>query len=84
MIKKIVRPVLCSRGRWLPLVLLAGVLIWPAPTLAANGWSGQVTPYIWAAGVGGNITPFRGGPTLTVDDSFSEILKDLDGACVFR
>lgn len=49
------------------------------PTLA-QAWSGQVTPYIWAPGLGGDITPFGGAPTLSFDKSISEVLKDSDGA----
>lgn len=56
------------------LVLSAG-----APAMAQD-WSGQITPYVWAAGVGGDITPFAGAPTLSIDSSVSEVLKDTDGA----
>lgn len=44
------------------------------------GWQGQITPYVWATGVGGNIKPFSGAPTVSFDRSFSETLKDLDAA----
>lgn len=44
------------------------------------GWSGQVTPYIWGSGIGGDVTPFTGAPTLSVDKSLSEVMEDLDGA----
>ena len=47
---------------------------------AGRGWSGQITPYVWAPGLGGDITPFRGAPTLSLDRSVSEVLKDSDGA----
>ncbi|WP_333814325.1 hypothetical protein [Tabrizicola sp.] len=49
------------------------------PALAED-WSGQVTPYVWAAGFGGDITPFTGAPTLSFDKSFSDVVDDLDGA----
>lgn len=49
------------------------------PALAEN-WSGQITPYVWAAGFGGDITPFTGAPTLSFDKGFSDVLDDLDGA----
>lgn len=45
-----------------------------------SGWTGQVTPYVWATGVGGTIRPFGGAPTVRIDKSFSEIIKDLDAA----
>lgn len=40
----------------------------------------QITPYIWATGVGGSATPFPGGPTFESSRSFSELLEDLDAA----
>lgn len=49
------------------------------PAKAAD-WSTQITPYIWATGIGGDITPFSGAPTLSIDKSFSSLVKDLDGA----
>lgn len=46
----------------------------------AEDWSAQITPYIWATGFGGDITPFTGAPTLSFDKSFSDVLEDLDAA----
>lgn len=43
-------------------------------------WVWQVTPYVWATGIGGDITPFTGAPTVKFDSSFGEVLKDLDAA----
>ncbi len=40
-------------------------------------WSGQVTAYGWATGLGGNLTPLPGGPTIAFDKSFGEVLDDL-------
>ncbi|MBP6018944.1 MAG: hypothetical protein KA735_05585 [Burkholderiaceae bacterium] len=37
----------------------------------------QVTPYLWAAGLDGHISPFRRGPTIGIDKSFSDVLSDL-------
>lgn len=52
-----------------------------APVAAQeSGWRGQVTPYVWASGVGGDITPFTGAPTFSADKSFLEVLEDLDAA----
>lgn len=42
--------------------------------------SGQITVYGWLAGVAGEITPIAGAPTLELDNSFGEVLKDLDAA----
>ncbi len=38
----------------------------------------QITPYAWATGLGGNLTV--GAQSVAIDKSFSDILKDLDGA----
>lgn len=40
----------------------------------------QITPYVWATGVGGDITPFTGAPTVSISKSFSDLVKDLDAA----
>ncbi|RWR34451.1 hypothetical protein D2T29_02585 [Sinirhodobacter populi] len=50
------------------------------PAAAQDGWTGQITPYAWASGLGGKLTPFGGAPTLSLDKSFSEVMEDLDGA----
>ena len=46
--------------------------------LAASDWIVQVTPYLWAAGMEGDVSPFRAGPTLHVDMPFSEIFENLN------
>lgn len=38
----------------------------------------QVTPYMWAAGLDGHISPFRRGPTIGVEKSFSDVMDDLN------
>lgn len=40
----------------------------------------QLTPYVWATGVGGTARPFAGAPVLDVDASFGDLLEDLDAA----
>lgn len=62
--------------------LLACAALVTAGTLpaAAEDWSAQITPYVWATGIGGDITPLAGAPSLSLDKSFSNILEDLDGA----
>ncbi|MFQ3595572.1 MAG: hypothetical protein SNJ63_05615 [Sphingomonadaceae bacterium] len=40
----------------------------------------QLTPYVWAAGIGGTAQPLPGGPTLRVSRSFGDLLDDLDAA----
>ena len=43
-----------------------------------RNWALQVTPYVWAAGLSGKVSPFRRGPTLSVDKSFSDVMRDLN------
>lgn len=40
----------------------------------------QVTIYGWLAGASGEFTPFAGAPTIAFDNSFGEVLEDLDAA----
>jgi hypothetical protein len=49
----------------------------PAPAEQRN-WALQVTPYLWAAGLSGDISPFRRAPTIGVDKSFSDVLDSLN------
>lgn len=65
------------------LAALASALFAPGVCAAPSniaGWHGQVTPYVWAAGLGGEIRPFMGAATIAVDKSFGELLSDLDAA----
>jgi hypothetical protein len=50
------------------------------PPIAVEGpsWALQITPYMWAAGLEGRISPFRHGPTIGVEKSFSDVLEDLN------
>lgn len=41
-------------------------------------WALQITPYMWAAGLKGDISPFRHGPTIGVEKSFSDVMHDLN------
>lgn len=60
--------------------LAAAMLALAGPVAAQETWSAQVTPYVWAVGLGGEITPFAGAPTVRFDKSFGEVLEDSDGA----
>ena len=58
-----------------------------APALAQSefgaddeGTTVQITPYVWASGFGGTIRPGSAAPSLQVDKSFGELLKDIDAA----
>ena len=47
---------------------------------AGSDWRFQVTPYAWATGLSGELTPYRGASTIAFQESFSDILDDLDFA----
>ena len=51
------------------------------PVVTEQGWTFAVAPYFWAAGMSGDIAQF-GPPTVDVDTSFSDILKNLDFAAM--
>jgi hypothetical protein len=50
----------------------------PDATPTARLWTLQITPYLWASGISGDISPFRRAPTIGIDKSFSDILDDLN------
>ena len=60
--------------------LISAVAPEPEP-VAAPGWTFAVTPYVWAAGLSGEIAQF-GLPTIDVDTAFSDILDHLDFAAM--
>lgn len=63
------------------LAAMAVIVLPVLPAAAQDGaWQGQATAYVWGAGLGGDVTPFTGAPTVEVDKSLSDVLDDLDGA----
>jgi hypothetical protein len=50
----------------------------PQPPLGASDWIVQVTPYLWASGMEGAISPFERAPTVDVDVPFSEVWDHLN------
>jgi hypothetical protein len=47
---------------------------------AAEPWVVQVTPYLWAAGIDGDVSPFEAAPSVHFEKTFSDILDDLNFA----
>lgn len=43
-----------------------------------SDWVVQISPYLWASGLKGNISPFRPGPTIPIEKGFSEVMEDLN------
>ncbi|MGN6307687.1 MAG: hypothetical protein ACTHNH_22935 [Mesorhizobium sp.] len=59
--------------------VLPGQPVEAAPLAAERpDWALQVTPYMWAAGLDGYISPFRRGPTIGIEKSFSDVMDDLN------
>lgn len=53
----------------------------PAPVPVSPSqpsWALQITPYLWGSGLDGAISPFRAGPTIGVEKSFSDVLDNLE------
>lgn len=48
------------------------------PQATHPNWALQITPYVWAAGLDGDISPFRRSPTIGVEKSFSDVMADLN------
>lgn len=65
-----------SAARWPAAALLAML----AAAADAQERKVQITPYVWGVGIGGSLTPLRGGPTLDFDEGLSDVLADLDSA----
>ncbi|ATX68000.1 hypothetical protein BG454_16990 [Roseinatronobacter bogoriensis subsp. barguzinensis] len=66
-------------------ILLAAVFGLTSLAGAAQAQTGpdtvyQITPYVWATGVGGDIRPRSGAGTVSISKSFSDLIKDLDAA----
>ncbi|TPW33362.1 hypothetical protein FJU08_02025 [Martelella alba] len=49
----------------------------PAPA-PASGWTYVVTPYLWGTGLSGDVAPFKNAPAVHIDQSFSDILSNLN------
>lgn len=50
----------------------------PASIPDTPRWAFQVTPYVWATGMEGDVSPFRRAPTIHVEKDFSDILDNLN------
>ncbi len=43
-----------------------------------QAWTWQITPYVWAAGMKGDISPFKHAPTMRIKKSFSDVMSDFN------
>lgn len=66
-----------------PLAHAADAVVPPSPDMPPHEetrprWALQITPYMWATGMKGHISPFRRLPTISVHKTFSDVVDDLD------
>ena len=61
-------------------VLMAVMVMWQAPSLAAaeSEWEFRLTPYLWFAGVDGDVSTLPGQPVSPIKMSASDALKDTE------
>ena len=58
-------------------IFIAAISIWVFATEAkAEDWQFQVTPYLWAAGIEGDIATLPGLPEASIDLSFSDVIEN--------
>ncbi len=60
--------------------VIAILCIATAPAQAAEPWQFQIAPYVWVAGLDGDVATLPGVPAASVDASFTDILENLDFA----
>jgi hypothetical protein len=65
------------------MLALGGVALLPGVAAAGDpdgdrNWAVQITPYLWAAGIDGDVSPFKAAPTISIEKSFSDVLDDLN------
>lgn len=56
----------------------AALALLAAPAGAEEGWTFRVAPYLWAAGLSGEVAAIPGAPPADVDLSFGDIFETLD------
>jgi hypothetical protein len=60
------------------LALAGAIALMPPPAMSSEEWDVTLTPYLWAAGIDGQID--IGAQSATVSYAFSDLLKDLNFA----
>lgn len=48
-----------------------------AETAEKRRWALEISPYGWATGLRADVSPYRHGPVIEVDKSFSDVMEDL-------
>jgi hypothetical protein len=62
------------------LVVMLPLLMHAAPLLAADGWDFRLTPYLWFAGLKGDVATIPGAPPAPIDISSSDALEDTEAS----
>ena len=62
------------------LLIFIGILLGGAPALADDGWQFRLSPYIWFAGLKGDVGTIPPLPTAPVDVSASDALSDTEAS----
>jgi hypothetical protein len=57
---------------------LLGLLIYPTTLLAGQDWQFRLSPYLWFAGLKGDVATVPGSPSVPIDISPSEALEDTE------
>lgn len=60
------------------LALIIAMALVASPATAGDDWEFTLTPYLWFAGLNGQVASVPGSPPADVDASFSDILDNLD------
>lgn len=60
-----------------------GTVVGSTPALAQESWQFRLSPYVWLAGLKGNVGTIPGQPAVSVDVSAGDALRDLDGGGMF-
>ena len=65
------------------LVTLLSVFAYPAPGLADEPWRFSLTPYLWFAGLQGDVATVPGAPAAPIDISPRDAVDDTEAAIMF-
>jgi len=59
---------------------MVALLVYAAPLLADAGWQFRLTPYLWFAGLKGDVATIPGAPSASIDVSPSDALEDTEAS----
>lgn len=62
------------------LIVMVALLVYAAPLLADAGWQFRLTPYLWFAGLKGDVATIPGAPSASIDVSPSDAMEDTEAS----